>query len=304
MAPRASWKGFLNLSLVSVPVRAYSANNSGGQVRLNQLHSNCNSRINLKTYCPVCGEVSRDELVKGYEYAKDQYVIIDLDELEKLRAHDADKAIRIDTFIQASQIDPIFLSDTTYYLLPDGAAGQKPYTLLKQAMEQKQVCCIAKVVLHNREQLVIVRPMEDLLTMTVLRYKTQIKDPASFRDEMAATEVSAEELTLAETLIDETTADEFDYSAYTDQYTERLTALIDAKVNGQEIVAPPEVETPRVVNLMDALRASVAQAQESRTPAASSSASRRKKASGKGVLAEQLAKPKKKATTRKKKTGS
>lgn len=302
MALRASWKGFLNLSLVSVPVRAYSANNSGGQVRLNQLHSNCNSRINLKTYCPVCGEVSRDELVKGYEYAKNQYVIIDLDELEKLRAHDADKAIRIDTFIQASQIDPIYLSDTTYYLLPDGAAGQKPYTLLKEAMGQKQVCCIAKVVLHNREQLVIVRPMEDLLTMTVLRYKSQIKDPVSFRDELAETQVSAEERALAETLIDETMVDEFDFSSYTDQYTERLTALIDAKVNGQEIVAPPEVETPRVVNLMDALRASVAQAQESRTPATSST-SRRKKVSSKGVLAEQLAKPKKKAK-RKKKTGS
>jgi DNA end-binding protein Ku len=270
---------------------------------LNQLHSTCNSRINLKTYCPVCGEVSRDELVKGYEYAKDQYVIIDLDELEKLRAHDADKAIRIDTFIASSQIDPIYLSDTTYYLLPDGAAGQKPYRLLKEAMDRKQVCCIAKVVLHNREQLVIVRAMEGLLTMTVLRYKSQVKDPAAFRDELANTEVSAEERTLAETLIDETMSGEFDFSAYTDQYTERLTALIDAKVSGQEIVAPPEVETPRVVNLMDALRASVAQAQESRTPETSST-SRRKKASSKGVLAEQLAKPKKKAAKRKKKTGS
>ena len=303
MAPRASWKGFLNLSLVSVPVRAYSANNSGGQVRLNQLHSNCNSRINLKTYCPVCGEVSRDELVKGYEYAKDQYVIIDLDELEKLRAHDADKAIRIDAFIQATEIDPIYLSDTTYYLLPDGAAGQKPYSLLKEAMGHKQVCCVAKVVLHNREQLVMVRPMGDLLSMTVLRYKNQIKDPVTFSDELSATEVSAEERTLAETLIDETMSDAFDFSSYTDQYTERLTALIDAKVNGQEIVAPPEVETPRVVNLMDALRASVAQAQESRTPAASTGG-RKKKASSKGVLAEQLAKPKKKAAKRKKKTGS
>ncbi len=230
-------------------------------------------------------------------------MIIDLDELEKLRAHDADKAIRIDTFIQTSQIDPIYLSDTTYYLLPDGAAGQKPYSLLKEAMEQKEVCCIAKVVLHNREQLVIVRPLEDLLTMTVLRYKSQIKDPGAFRDELSTTEVSAEERTLAQTLIDETMSNEFDFSAYTDQYTERLTALIEAKVNGQEIVAPPEVETPRVVNLMEALRASVAQAQETSTPA-TSSASRKKKASSQGVLAEQLAKPKKKAAKRKKKTGS
>ena len=99
MPPRASWKGFLNLSLVSVPVKAYTSSNSTGSVKLNQLHNECNSRVNYKTSCPVCGDISRDQIVKGYEYAKDQYVVIDLEEMEKLRSSDEGRAIRIDKFI-------------------------------------------------------------------------------------------------------------------------------------------------------------------------------------------------------------
>ena len=109
MAPRASWKGFLNLSLVSVPVKAYSANDSSGSIRLNQLHGECGSRIKLKTICPGCGEVSRKDLVKGYEFAKDQYVVVDLEELQKLRAEDDSRAIRIQKFVPPSLIDPIYL---------------------------------------------------------------------------------------------------------------------------------------------------------------------------------------------------
>ena len=112
MPPRASWKGFLNLSLVSVPVKAYTSSNSGGTIRLNQLHSECNSRIQQKVVCPNCGDISRDQIVKGYEYAKNQFVVIDLDELEKLRSQDESRAVRIESFISPEQIDPIYYSDT------------------------------------------------------------------------------------------------------------------------------------------------------------------------------------------------
>ncbi len=318
MAPRASWKGFLNLSLVSVPVKAYSSSNSGSQIRLNQLCSTCNSRIRQKIVCPACGDVERSEVVKGYEYAKDQYVVIDLDELEKLRAADEGKAIKIDTFVSPDHVDPIHFSESSYYLLPDGAAGQKPYTLLHKTMSEKDLNCVATVVLHNKEQLVLVRPMDDLLCMTVLRYANQVKSTTAFEDERIEAEVSDSEYQLAATLIAETTSKKFDLAAYHDEYTKRLTKIIEAKVAGEEVVEAPAADSPSVINLMDALKASVAKAQQTKppkattksrkkTPAAKQRASEPKKASKKSsaALAESLSTPskRKKGTSRKKKTG-
>src|SRR5213078_3806872 len=134
MASRSVWKGFLRFSLVAVPVRAYTAAASGGGgVALNQLHSVCNSRIQYKKSCPIHGEVPSGEIVSGYEYTKGQYVVVDTDELSKLRSED-DKAITIDTFISPTAIDPVYYTGKTYYLVPDGPVGQKPYALLQQAM--------------------------------------------------------------------------------------------------------------------------------------------------------------------------
>ncbi len=130
-------KGFLKLSLVSVPVKAYTATtNSGGEIHLNQLHAECHSRIQYKKSCPIHGEVPQKDIVSGYEHAKDQYVVIDTDELEKLRTED-DKAITIDTFIEPDALDPVYLSGTTYYLLPDGPIGQKPYAVLHEGTVQQ-----------------------------------------------------------------------------------------------------------------------------------------------------------------------
>jgi DNA end-binding protein Ku len=314
MAPRASWKGFLNLSMVSVPVKAYTSSNSGSQVRLNQLHAACNSRIKQKTVCPLCGDVARDDIVKGYEYAKDTYVVVDLEELEKLRSKDEGRAIRIDCFVEPSAIDPIHFSDSHYFLVPEGAAGQKPFALLRQTMVTKGLHCVAKVVLHNKEQLVLVRPVENLLCMTVLKYATQVKSTEAFKDEVAEVAISDAEVELANTLIDETTAGEFDLDVYKDEYTEKLTQLIEAKVSGEEIVEAPSAETSNVINLMEALRASVQRAQADVTPSPASQARKpasRKKAAAKEsgaaqkLLADQLSKPKKKkaAARRKKKSG-
>lgn len=306
MPARATWTGFLNLSLVSVPVRAYSASNSAATIRLNQLHAQCNSRINLKTVCPSCGEVPRTDLVKGYEYSKDQYVVIDLDELEKLRTHDESKAIQIDKFIASDQIDPLFYSDTTYYLLPDGAPGQKPYRLLMKAMENKGLYCVAHVVLHNKEQLVLVRPYDGLLSMTVLKYSEQIKPATTFHEELNDAELSKEEFRLAETLVDETIEKEFQLSAYQNKYHDRLKELIDAKIEGKEIVAAPQTETPTVINLMDALQASVEKARggsplKAKSAAKSESKSganhpaATKKSASKALLAKKLAKSNRKS---------
>src|SRR6185436_5718952 len=152
MAARSSWKGFLKLSLVSIPVKAYTASASGGtEIRLNQLHAECNSRINYKKTCPIHGEIPNDQIVSGYEYSKGQYVIIDTDELDKLRNED-DKAININTFIEPDTLDQMYASGKCYYLVPDGPVAQKPYTVLHQGMEEMGRYGVAKIVMHGKEQ--------------------------------------------------------------------------------------------------------------------------------------------------------
>jgi len=257
VAARSSWKGYLKFSLVSLPVKAYPATTTeGGGIRLNQLHVDCHSRIQYKKTCPVHGEVSNDAIVSGYEYAKGQYVIVDTDELEKLRTED-DKAIQIDTFIAPEALDPVYYAGKSYYLVPDGPVGQKAYSVLYQAMADEQRQAIGQVVMHGREQVVLLRPLGGLLNMTVLNLDNQVTKPAAFVEEAPRVEASAEEIKLAKTLIDAATAKKFDFSKYKDVYTEKLTRLIEAKVAGEEIVTPPVEHHAQVINLMDALRQSV-----------------------------------------------
>lgn len=262
MAARSSWKGFLKLSLVSVPVKAFTATASGGgEISLNQLHKECNSRIQYKKNCPIHGEVSTDQIVSGYEYSKGQYVVIDTDELDKLRSED-DKAINIDVFIGPQALDPVYWSGKTYYLVPDGPVGQKPYAVLQEAMKEEKRVAIARVVMHGKEQLVLLRPMDELIAMTILSYDHQINKPSSLGEEFTRPAIAPEELKLAKTLIDASTVSKLDYAKYRDVYTEKLTKLIEAKVAGQEIVAPPAHEHPQIINLMDALKQSIEQTQK------------------------------------------
>ncbi len=260
MPPRSSWKGYIKLSLVSVPVKAYTATSSaGGGIHLNQLHADCNSRINYKKFCPVHGEVTSDAIVSGYEYAKGQYVVVDPDELDKLLTED-DKAVAIDTFIRPDAIDPIYETGKTYYLVPDGPVAQKPYAVLLAGMVDLDRNAIAQVVMHGKEQLVLLRPYDGLLTMTTLYRKPEITEPSTFEGEVIKPVVEPEELKLAKTLIEASTAKKIDYDKYQDEYTHKLTQLIEAKVAGKEIVTPPVHEQAQIINLMDALRQSVAKA--------------------------------------------
>jgi len=266
MAARSSWKGFLKLSLVSVPVKAYTAAaSSGGEIHLNQLHAECHSRINYKKTCPIHGEVPNDQIVSGYEYSKGQYVIVDTAELDKLRSED-EKAINIDVFIKPGELDPMYSNGKSYYLIPDGPVGQKPYAVLHDAMIEQNRQAIAQVVMHGREQVVLLRPVDGLLSMTLLNYDHQITKPSAFEDEVTKPAIAPEELKLAKMLIDASTPKKFDFAKYQDTYTTKLTQLIEAKVAGQEIVAPPVHEQAQIINLMDALKQSVAKAQQE-TPA-------------------------------------
>jgi len=258
MAPRTSWKGFLKLSLVSVPVKAYTANNTDEEIRLNQLHGECHGRVRYKKVCEAHGELKSEDIVSGFEYAKDQYVVIDEEELAKVRKK-SDKAVSIDGFVDPSKIDPIYLAGRSYYLLPDGAAGNRPYALLVRGMADANVVAIAQVVISGREQLVMLRPQDGMLLMNVLNYPKKVRAATPYRDELPDEKPSASELALANTLIGASTLADFDLQSYRDAYVEHLNELIQLKVEGREIVQAPDPEEPKILNLMEALKKSVAE---------------------------------------------
>ena len=258
MAGRSAWKGYLRLSLVSVPVKAYTATNSATTIHLNQLHATCHRRIRYKKVCPEHGEVSTDEIVSGYEYAKDQYAVVDPGELEKLRTA-GDKAINIDQFIEEDELDSRYQTGQCYFLLPDGPMGQQAYALIRDVMLESKLQAVAQVVISNKEQLVLLRPVDNLLGMFVLRYAAEVKQPSTFSDELVETNPSAQELKLTKMLMDGLRDKKFDIAKYTDTHAERLRELIEAKVEGKELVTPPASSEPRVINLMDALKASLEQ---------------------------------------------
>ena len=287
MAPRTSWKGFLKLSLVSLPVKAYTANNTDEEIRLNQLHKECNGRVRYRKVCEQHGELKSEDIVSGYEYSKDQYVVIDEDELAKVRKK-SDKAISIDGFVPPEKIDPIYMAGRTYYLLPDGVAGNRPYALLVKGMVDANVVGIAQVVVSGREQLVMLRPQDGMLVMNVLNYPQKVRSVQPYRDELPEEKPTPSELSLANTLIGASTLPDFDIKNYHDAYVENLTKLIQLKVEGKEIVQAPDAEEPKILNLMEALKKSVAEvgqrkmapsvkAGESKESAAAEAAPRKKR---------------------------
>ncbi len=260
MAPRYSWKGFIRLSLVSIPVRSFNAIETSKEIHLHQLHKECNSRIHYKKVCPIHGEVSKDDIVSGYEYAKDQYVVIEPEEIDKLYT-ESDKSISIDGFIAPDTLDPTYFNGKTNYLLPDGAPGLKPYELLQKGMAEEDLVAMCRVVRYGREEPLLLRPFGRLLVATMLNYEEEVRDPDEFSKELTEAKAAEDEVQLTRTLIEAKKLKSFDYSRYKDTYNDKLTELIKAKVEGREIVAAPAPEEPRVINLMDALKKSLEQAQ-------------------------------------------
>src|SRR5208283_4177335 len=235
MAAHASWKGFLKLSLVTVPVKAYTATATGNDISLHQLHAETLTRIQYKKFAPEVGEVSNEEIVKGYEYDKGQYVIIQDDEIDKLRT-ESDKSIRLDGFVGLDAVSSIYFGGRTYYLTPDGPVGQKPYNLLMKGMTANNVGAMAEVVIAQKEQVVFVRPLDGLLAMTVLSRKDEVKPASAFLDEVTETPLTEAETSLTDTLIKASMIKEFDFGRYHDVYKEKLTQLIQMKIEGKEVV--------------------------------------------------------------------
>ena len=253
--PRAIWTGAISFGLVNVPVKLYSAVQRKG-VRFNQLDSQGNVRIKQQRVNPVTGEeVPYERLVKGYEIAPDQYVVIEPGELEALEPHRS-KTIDILDFVDLAEIDPIFY-DHPYYLAP-GTGGSKPYKLLLDAMRETNRVAIAKVVIRNKEALVAVRPHGDLLQMDTLIYFDEVV-PQDRIDEVpdASVEVTERELKIAKQLV-ESLATTWQPEQYRDEHREKVMEMIEQKAAGEEVAVQPVAEDAAPVpDLMSALKASL-----------------------------------------------
>jgi DNA end-binding protein Ku len=248
--PRSIWNGVISFGMVSIPVKLFTATQSK-DISFHQLHVECNSRIKQQLYCPVDDRVvTRDELVRGYEFAKDQHVIVTDEDLEKLPLPSA-HTIELSAFVEGEAIDPIYY-ERSYYLAPD-EVGVKPFALLMRALQEKGLTALAKVSLRNKEQLCALRPQDGTLMLETLYYPDEIRIEQT---EAPDIQVSDRELEMAYSLIDLLT-EPFDPEKYHDEYRTALMEIIEAKLQGQEIVEQAPLPETKVVDLMAALKASV-----------------------------------------------
>ena len=250
------WKGHLTFGLISIPVRM-SAAARGERISFNQLHSVCHSRLKQPLFCPVCNRnVERSEIVKGYEYEKDQYVLFTEEELDKIEPPSA-KVMEILEFVKLDEMDPLYF-DASYHVTPEDA-GVKAYQLLMKAMEESGYGAIAKLTMHQREHIVIIRPSAKGMTLHTMFYSNEIRAAESLPTDKV--EIKDQEKKLAEQLI-QSLASKWEPQKYHDTYMDNLQALIDAKIKGQEVVTPPAAEPAKVIDIMQALKQSLAAAKK------------------------------------------
>lgn len=276
MAARPIWKGHLRLSLVTVPVRVYTATNASGDIHFNQLHRDCMSRIQYKKWCPVHErEVSKDEIVKGYEFQRGKYVALEEEEIAKVRP-ESTRIVNLRQVTDAAEVDALLL-DTPYFVTPDGAAAAESFAVLREALKGK--AAIGTVAFHGRERLVALQPRGAGLVMFTLRHEEDVRqiDALPELDDLPS-KLKPEEISLARKVIGGFEAP-LDLSAYEDSYETALRAMIKAKVEGEEIVETDVAEPPKVVNLMEALRKSLDQVSaQKKRPARATKTTRKKTA--------------------------
>ena len=255
MPPHSLGSGTISFGLVSIPVRMYTAASSAN-VSFNLLHAKCGSRIKQQTFCPTDNEVvDRASLVRGYEFSKDQYVRVSDDELKALEG-ESSKVIDIAEFVPLSSVDPIFF-EKTYYLGPD-KGGDKAYRLLADAMEKDERVALATFVMRGKESLVLIRPARGGLMLHTMYFADEVRDFGEI-DRGQSAKIRPGELDLAGQLINGLSNDEFHPEQYDDQYRHRVLDLINQKVEGKEVtVSAPEAPRAQVIDLMEALKESLA----------------------------------------------
>jgi DNA end-binding protein Ku len=276
MAPRPNWKGFLKLSLVSCAVALYPATTTNQRVRFNIINRKTGNRIRNEVVDTETGKpVDQEDRVKGYQFEKGQYVLVEEDELDNV-ALESTHTIDIEEFVPMSDVDRIYL-DEYYYLVPQDEVAQEAFAVIREAMRKEELAGLARVVVYRREHLLLLRPRGKGLLATALRYKNEVRDEKDYFDDIENIKVPADMLKLAIHILD-TKKGHFNPDKFEDRYENALQDLIKAKRAGK---APPIVSEPRpsnVINLMDALRRS-AQGDRSRTtPRKSSSRTKRSSA--------------------------
>jgi DNA end-binding protein Ku len=263
MAARSMGSLTISFGLISIPVKLYTATQSAGSISFNLLHKECGPRLKQQYTCVKEGViVEREQMVKGYEFAKDQYVQFSPEEikaLEEVGSH----AVEIAEFVSIDSVDPVFY-DKSYYLAPDKGAA-KPYALLTQALRETNRCAIARWATRGQANIVMLRPVENVMMMQQLHFAAEVR--ASSEIEVPQQEVKSAELNLAKQLIEQQASEKFDASSYVDEVKGRIEAAIQKKVEGQEISiaeTPTEGGEGKVIDLMEALRASLEKSQKAK----------------------------------------
>jgi DNA end-binding protein Ku len=299
VAPRASWKGYIKLSLVSCPVKMFPATSASERITFNQLHKDTHNRINMKPVDPELGLVERSDLVKGYEYEDKQYIIIDESDLEAVRI-ESNHTLNIEAFVDEDEVDVLY-QDAPYYLAPDGAMAEETFAVLREAMRQSGKLAIARLVLTNRERVVTIGAREEGMFVTVLRNPNEVRGTAEYFGSIPDVKPEPEMLELAEKLIEQKVK-KFDPKDYEDRYEVALMAMIREKLKGHKPIIAAAPERGNVINLMDALKASLGQAKpaapskaKAETPAAAKKPSLKEAVAASKAAAAKPAAAKKKA---------
>lgn len=260
MARRPSWEGYLKLSLVSCPVRLFTATTHANAVSFHLINPETNNRIQMRPYDPDVGEVERSELVKGYEFEKGRYVTVSKEDLDKIKL-DSARTIEVEQFVDAGDIDPVYY-DSPYYIVPDGKVGAEAFMVIHEAMNRARKVALARVVLFNRERRVALDVRGRGLVLTTLRTAQEVRDAATYFSEIPHLKVDERMVEIAERIIDQL-AGKFDPETFEDRYEVALRELIESKIAGSEPVEAPAPEPEKVVNLMDALKRSLNQSARS-----------------------------------------
>ncbi|HSE80174.1 MAG TPA: Ku protein [Gaiellaceae bacterium] len=277
---RTIWNGSINFGLVNIPIGLAVAQQRK-DVSFRTLHRECGTPIKQKRWCPVHErDVEADELVKGWELAKGQYVLVEESDLEAV-ALTRSQSIDIKRFVDLDEVDPIYF-DRAYYLAPaDAAAQRRPYVLLLRAMQEANVAAIGKFVLWGKENLCLIRPLGESLALETLYYAEDIRARDEIDEAVGETEVQEPELDMARQLV-ASLVGEFDPEEFVNEYRGELKAMLEAKLAGEEIVAPEQPAPAQVVDLMEALKESVAQARKQKAPAEKKKPAARKKRAASG----------------------
>jgi DNA end-binding protein Ku len=272
MAPRAYWKGYLKLSLVSCPIALYPASSSSERVSFNRINTKTGNRLKQQMVDAGTGEpVEKEDIGRGYEYAKGQYIIVEDAELEKVKI-ESTHTIDIDRFVPRSEIDDRYL-DSPYYISPTDQVGQEAFSVIRDAMREKKMVGLARVVLTRREHVVMLEAFDKGLLATTLRYAYELRDQGDYFEDIPDLKLPAEMMKLAAHIV-ETKAGHFDPKEFEDHYEKAMIELLKSKQAGLPVEAVgEETSAPRVINLMDALKASINAS--SKKPAAASAGERR-----------------------------